>query len=68
VEIGKQHGGMKIKREVKLKKQLWKHYLTTKMADDYEKYKVQRNLVKEKMIKAKQQVWEDFGTKMEEDY
>jgi uncharacterized protein YifE (UPF0438 family) len=38
------------------------------MVEDYGKYKVQRNLVKEKVIKAKQQAWEDFGTKMEEDY
>jgi hypothetical protein len=56
-----------IKRVVKVKKQLWKRYLTTKMVEDYEKYKVQRNLVKGKVIKAKQWAWDDFGTKMEED-
>jgi hypothetical protein len=38
------------------------------MVEGYEKYKVQRNLAKEKVIKAKQWAWEDFGTNMEEDY
>jgi hypothetical protein len=55
-------------RMVKVRKQLWKRYLTTKMVEDYEKCKVQRNLLKEKVMKAKQRAWEDFGTKMEEDY
>jgi hypothetical protein len=36
--------------------------------EDYEKYKVQRNVVKEMVEKAKQRAWEEFGIKMEEDY
>jgi hypothetical protein len=49
-----------IRRMVKVRKR----YLTTKMVEDYEKCKVQRNFVKEKVIKAKQRAWEDFGAKM----
>lgn len=56
-----------IKNEVKIKKEKWKLYLNHKTKDSYTAYKQQRIKVKEMVIQAKQQTWEEFGMKMEAD-
>lgn len=57
-----------IKREIKIKKQLWKNYLATKLANDYDSYKSQRKKVKDIVKLAKEAAWEEFGIKMEENH
>lgn len=54
-----------IRKEVKEKKKLWKRYLQSKDATDYQNYKSQRTVVKEKIWKAKECSWEEFGKQME---
>lgn len=56
-----------IKDEVKIKKEKWKLYLNQKSQESYDEYKQQRIKVKEMVLQAKQQAWEEFGTKLEAD-
>lgn len=56
-----------IKREVKIKKQRWQSYLRNRNDKNYDNYREQRIRVRELVKKAKQQSWEEFGRKMEQD-
>lgn len=56
-----------ILKEVKIKKQRWKHYLGNKTTLNFEKYKLQRTKVKELVKQAKEKSWKEFGEKMEKD-
>lgn len=57
-----------VKREVKLKKEKWKIYLRTGNNTTYQDYKRQRDRVKEIVLEAKRETWEEFGRKMEADF
>jgi Reverse transcriptase (RNA-dependent DNA polymerase)/Endonuclease-reverse transcriptase len=56
-----------IQEQVKVKKQKWKEYLKEKTAESYEIYKNQRKCVKDLVMKAKEEEWEEFGEKLEKD-
>lgn len=56
-----------IKKEVKIKKNLWQRYLQRKTEESRQKYKEQRTKVKELVKQSKNVSWEEFGQKMEED-
>ncbi|XP_073989088.1 uncharacterized protein [Rhodnius prolixus] len=55
-----------VKKEVCLKKVLWKQYLQIKDQQSYTLYKEQRRKVKEVIRDAKRETWEQFGKFMEE--
>ena len=56
-----------IRREIKLKKQKWRMYLSNKNSETYHVYKEQRVRVRELVKEAKQRSWAEFGEKMEQD-
>ncbi|CAH0555067.1 unnamed protein product [Brassicogethes aeneus] len=56
-----------IKAEIKTKKNKWIKYLSKRNNENYNAYKTQRIKVKELFKKAKQNTWEEFGEKMEQD-
>ena len=55
----------KIKEQIKLKKESWKRYLNSGLQEDYNLYKVQRIVVKNIVLEAKQKAWKQFGEEME---
>ena len=57
-----------VQREVKLKKFKWKKYLRESTQDSYKEYKEQRRKVKDIIFTAKKRSWEEFGTRMENDF
>src|SRR3978361_2225696 len=56
-----------IRREIKLKKQKWRIYLSNKNSETYHVYKEQRIRGRELVKEAKQRSWTEFGRKMEQD-
>lgn len=56
-----------IKKHIKTKKQLWRTYLGQKNEKTYLDYKKQRLKVKNLVMEAKRETWEEFGKKMEKD-
>ena len=57
-----------VKLKVKEKKDAWKKYLATKSNEDIEAYKLKRKEAKDEVKKSKQQQWEIFGVKLEENF
>ena len=57
-----------IRSEISVKKQIWKNYLRDKNTDTYRKYKEQRKKVKQLVLDAKRQSWEEFGNNIEQNY
>ena len=58
----------KVKLKVKEKKEAWRKYLTTKNQEDYELYKIKRKETAKEVKQSKQNQWEIFGEKLEENY
>ncbi|KAJ3660104.1 hypothetical protein Zmor_004574 [Zophobas morio] len=48
-----------------MKKKRWKEYLTKRTEEKYNKYKQQRNIVKNMVKEAKNKAWQEFGEKLE---
>ena len=57
-----------VKQKVKEKKEAWKKYLRSKSIEDMEKYRTKRKEACEEVKKSKQQQWEKFGEKLEENF
>lgn len=56
------------KRNVKDKKEAWKHYIKNKNEVSWEIYVEKRNLVKKTVKEAKKQQWECFGEEIENNF
>ncbi|KAJ3654264.1 hypothetical protein Zmor_013462 [Zophobas morio] len=54
-----------IQNQIKMKKKRWKEYLTKRTEEKYNKYKQQRNIVKNMVKEAKNKAWQEFGEKLE---
>ena len=57
-----------VKEIVKKKKEAWKVYLAVKTDEAYNNYKEKRKIAKDKIKFVKNQKWEEFGIKIENDY
>ena len=57
-----------VKLKVKQKKEAWKKYLATKNINDFEQYKQLRTEVKNEVRLSKQNQWEEFGNKLEQNF
>ena len=57
-----------VKQKVKEKKDAWKQYLASKDINDLNIYRTKRKEAKDEVIKSKQQQWEQFGEKLEENF
>ncbi|XP_045471756.1 uncharacterized protein LOC123678663 [Harmonia axyridis] len=73
VKIGRNRRGTawwndNLKRQIKMKKILWKKYLKNRNACNYRKYKEQRKRVKQVTLEEKEKTWRDFGERMEKNY
>lgn len=60
------NGGVKSK--IKQKKLAWKKYLSTKSPEDKELYILKRNEAKEEVKRSKQNQWEKFGERLENNF
>lgn len=56
-----------LKKHIKIKKQMWKKFLSNKTQENYKLYKEQCKYVKTSVREAKQKTWKDFGEKLERD-
>ncbi|XP_063907438.1 uncharacterized protein LOC135125710 [Zophobas morio] len=54
-----------IQNQIEMKKKRWKGYLTKRLEEKYNKYKQQRNIVKNMVKEAKNKSWQEFGEKLE---
>ena len=57
-----------VKAKIKEKKDAWRKYLKSKRLDDRLDYVKKRTIARDKVKKAKQEQWEEFGNKLQESY
>ena len=55
-----------IQNQIEMKKKRWKEYLTKRLEEKYNKYKQQRNIVKNMVKEAKNKACQEFREKLED--